>query len=70
MLTGLSVVLVLRCVVLRCVASHQVMNRTSIKVSLAGKGSEARGWLPEGQNGTLSVRVINTGGGMFQFEEV
>lgn len=48
----------------------QVMNRTSIKVSLAGKGSEARGWLPEGQTGTLSVRVINTGGGMFQFEKV
>eukprot|EP00903_Cladosiphon_okamuranus_P015736 g14524.t1 len=45
--------------------SVQVMNRTSIKVSLVGK----KGWMPEGEAGELSVRVINTGGGMFQFEK-
>lgn len=46
------------------------MNRTSIKVSLAGKGSEGRGWLPEGETGELSVEAINTGAGRFEFEKV
>eukprot|EP00752_Nemacystus_decipiens_P008401 g7511.t1 len=47
----------------------QVMNRTSIKVSLAGKGSEGRGWMPAEQTGELYVRKINTGAGMFEFEK-
>ncbi|CAN0066429.1 unnamed protein product [Pylaiella littoralis] len=43
----------------------QVMNRTSVKLTLAGAG---RGWLPEGKTGGLSVTSINTGGGMFHFK--
>lgn len=46
------------------------MNRTSIKVSLKGKGSGARGWLPEGTTGELSVSAINTGAGIYNFEKV
>lgn len=49
------------------ISPPQVMNRTHMKVSLAG---ESNGWMPEESTGTLSVQVINTGAGMFQFPEV
>ncbi|CAM9180767.1 unnamed protein product [Scytosiphon promiscuus] len=44
----------------------QVMNKTALKVSLAGMG---RGWMPPDKTGELSVERINTGGGMYTFDE-
>lgn len=38
-----------------------------MKLSLAGAGA---GWMAEGTTGNLSVKVVNTGAGMFAFEQV